>query len=93
MRSIDGVLYCNDGDWVESLTALVEHADGRLEIVDWAARTGLLEHTPAGGAAAPLPATLRPVPVPVPVGAVVGQELARTSSIEVTPASTFSMPS
>lgn len=34
MRSIDGVLYCNDGDWVESLTALVEHADGRLEILD-----------------------------------------------------------
>jgi len=35
MREIDGVLYANDGDWVESLTALVEHADGRLEIVDW----------------------------------------------------------
>ena len=34
MRSIDGVLYCNDGDWVESLTALVEHHDGRLEIID-----------------------------------------------------------
>ncbi len=34
MRSIDGVLYCNDGDWVESLTALVEHLDGRLEILD-----------------------------------------------------------
>lgn len=36
MRVIDGVLYCNDGDWVESLSALVEHADGRLEIVHWA---------------------------------------------------------
>ncbi len=35
MRDIDGVLYANDGDWVESLTALVEHADGRLEIIDW----------------------------------------------------------
>jgi UDP-2,3-diacylglucosamine pyrophosphatase LpxH len=35
MRRIDGVLYCNDGDWVESLTALVEHADGRLALVDW----------------------------------------------------------
>jgi UDP-2,3-diacylglucosamine pyrophosphatase LpxH len=35
IREIDGVLYCNDGDWVESLTALVEHADGRLEILDW----------------------------------------------------------
>jgi UDP-2,3-diacylglucosamine pyrophosphatase LpxH len=36
IRDIGGVLYCNDGDWVESCTALVEHADGRLEIVDWA---------------------------------------------------------
>ena len=36
MRDIDGILYCNDGDWVESLTALAEHADGTLEIIDWA---------------------------------------------------------
>jgi UDP-2,3-diacylglucosamine pyrophosphatase LpxH len=35
MRVIDGILYCNDGDWVESLTALVEHQDGRLEILHW----------------------------------------------------------
>jgi UDP-2,3-diacylglucosamine pyrophosphatase LpxH len=35
MRDIDGILYCNDGDWVESLTALVEHADGHLAILDW----------------------------------------------------------
>ena len=40
MRDIDGVLYANDGDWVESLTALVEHADGRLEVVDWIAWSG-----------------------------------------------------
>ncbi|MBA2961287.1 MULTISPECIES: UDP-2,3-diacylglucosamine diphosphatase [Ramlibacter] len=37
MREIDGVLYCNDGDWVESRTALVEHLDGRLELVEWGA--------------------------------------------------------
>jgi UDP-2,3-diacylglucosamine pyrophosphatase LpxH len=30
------VTYCNDGDWVESCTALVEHFDGRLEILHWA---------------------------------------------------------
>lgn len=29
----NGVLYCNDGDWIESCTALVEHADGRLALV------------------------------------------------------------
>ncbi|WP_448207618.1 UDP-2,3-diacylglucosamine diphosphatase [Azospirillum sp. sgz302134] len=36
MRELEGVLYCNDGDWVESCTALVEHACGRLEIINWA---------------------------------------------------------
>lgn len=35
MREVQGVLYMNDGDWVESCTALVEHADGRFELVDW----------------------------------------------------------
>jgi UDP-2,3-diacylglucosamine pyrophosphatase LpxH len=37
IRDVNGVLYCNDGDWVESRTALVEHADGRLEIIRWGA--------------------------------------------------------
>jgi UDP-2,3-diacylglucosamine pyrophosphatase LpxH len=36
MREIGGVLYVNDGDWVESCTAVVEHGDGRLEILNWA---------------------------------------------------------
>jgi len=36
MREINGMLYCNDGDWVESCSALVEHADGRLELLFWA---------------------------------------------------------
>ena len=34
-KFINGVLYCNDGDWVESCTALVEDARGHLEIVHW----------------------------------------------------------
>ena len=38
MREIGGTLYCNDGDWVESRTALVEHLDGRLELVQWNGR-------------------------------------------------------
>lgn len=41
MRTVNGVLYCNDGDWVESCTALVEHQDGRLELIDWAAMNRL----------------------------------------------------
>ena len=35
IRMIDDVLYCNSGDWVESCTALVEHVDGRLEVIEW----------------------------------------------------------
>jgi UDP-2,3-diacylglucosamine pyrophosphatase LpxH len=35
IKEIDGVMYMNDGDWVESCTALVEHHDGRWEIVTW----------------------------------------------------------
>ena len=37
IRDIDGVMYCNAGDWVESCTALVEHVDGTLEIINWSA--------------------------------------------------------
>jgi UDP-2,3-diacylglucosamine pyrophosphatase LpxH len=36
MRRIGDILYINDGDWVESCTALVEHMDGRLELLHWA---------------------------------------------------------
>jgi UDP-2,3-diacylglucosamine pyrophosphatase LpxH len=35
IRDIDGITYCNDGDWVESCTALVEHETGELEIIPW----------------------------------------------------------
>jgi UDP-2,3-diacylglucosamine pyrophosphatase LpxH len=35
IRDIDGLIYCNDGDWVESCTGIVEHRDGRLQIVHW----------------------------------------------------------
>jgi len=38
IRQIGRVTYYNDGDWVESCTALVEHADGAMEIIDWADR-------------------------------------------------------
>ncbi|MCW5573033.1 MAG: UDP-2,3-diacylglucosamine diphosphatase [Steroidobacteraceae bacterium] len=35
LRDIDGVLYCNDGDWVESCTALAEDFNGRLRLTGW----------------------------------------------------------
>lgn len=55
MREIDGILYCNDGDWVESLTALVEHHDGRLEIADWSAQRSVAKAPKATPAVNPLP--------------------------------------
>ena len=38
IRQFGDVTYYNDGDWVESCTALVEHADGTMEIINWAER-------------------------------------------------------
>ena len=35
LADVDGLLYCNDGDWVESCTALVEDRSGRLSLIEW----------------------------------------------------------
>jgi len=35
LREVGGLLYVNCGDWVDSCTAIVEHFDGRLEVVHW----------------------------------------------------------
>ncbi|RME18334.1 MAG: UDP-2,3-diacylglucosamine diphosphatase [Alphaproteobacteria bacterium] len=37
MREIDGVLYANCGDWVDSMTAIAEEPDGRLQLLAWRA--------------------------------------------------------
>jgi UDP-2,3-diacylglucosamine pyrophosphatase LpxH len=65
MRVIDGILYCNTGDWVESCTALAERMDGSLE---------LLSGQPAAGAARRRaePVSLDPHPAAV---ALVSQRL------------------
>jgi UDP-2,3-diacylglucosamine pyrophosphatase LpxH len=57
IRDLGGVLYCNDGDWVESCTALVENFDGRLAIVTWAESSRLPEFVEM------------PTEIPEPVGA------------------------
>ncbi len=56
MRDVGGVQYLNDGDWVESCTALVEHHDGRLELLDWAALQRLSFLAPRRGSGVPQPA-------------------------------------
>jgi UDP-2,3-diacylglucosamine pyrophosphatase LpxH len=52
MRVIDGVAYYNDGDWVEGGTALVEHFDGRMELLHWVEEMGARD---AASAASPEP--------------------------------------
>jgi len=39
IRQFGGITYYNDGDWVESCTALVEDAMGQISIIDWARET------------------------------------------------------
>ena len=56
LRDIDGVLYVNDGDWVENCTAAVEHFDGRLELISWAGRLPAAVTEPAA----------RPAPLATP---------------------------
>jgi UDP-2,3-diacylglucosamine pyrophosphatase LpxH len=49
MRSIEGIAYYNDGDWVEGCTALVEHYDGTMEILHWAEEMAKRESDLASG--------------------------------------------
>ncbi|AWM86617.1 UDP-2,3-diacylglucosamine diphosphatase [Microvirga sp. 17 mud 1-3] len=48
MHDLGGVRYVNTGDWVESCTAIVEHYDGRLEMIRWAEATQRQKPLPAG---------------------------------------------
>lgn len=62
IRRIGGIEYLNCGDWVESCTALVEHLDGRLELVRWHD----VGHAPRGPAAERA-RDRAPVPLPFPL--------------------------
>ena len=65
IRQVDDVTYVNCGDWVDSCTAIVEHLDGRLELIrSWEAVPADAAVQPARvpeSAPAPLP---RPFPLP-----------------------------
>ena len=54
LKEIDGVLYCNDGDWVESCTSLVEDLNGRLAVLRWTESREVVSH------AGLVPAALEP---------------------------------
>jgi UDP-2,3-diacylglucosamine pyrophosphatase LpxH len=62
MREFSEVLYCNDGDWVESCTALVERANGALAVIHWADESVLLLDELANGPV--LAGDLAPAPQP-----------------------------
>lgn len=35
IAELEGVLYCNDGDWIDSCSSIVEEADGSLRLIYW----------------------------------------------------------
>jgi UDP-2,3-diacylglucosamine pyrophosphatase LpxH len=59
LRVLDGVLYANDGDWVESCTALVEHPDGQLEILSWLSQPMTQAEAPCAYSSSRMPGFLR----------------------------------
>jgi UDP-2,3-diacylglucosamine pyrophosphatase LpxH len=64
MHECDGIIYINCGDWVDSCTGIVEHTDGRMELVRWA------EPMPAEPAPTePAVASAEPRPAPERVAA------------------------
>jgi UDP-2,3-diacylglucosamine pyrophosphatase LpxH len=42
IRDVGGIRYCNDGDWVEHCTALVEDRNGRLSLLRWTEQADLM---------------------------------------------------
>jgi len=78
MRDMNGILYCNDGDWVESCTSLVEDMNGRLSLIDWPKIRDhfLVPSAPVAVAPAAEPAAAKaslPLPVAVPAAASLAQ--------------------
>lgn len=43
IKNIGSVTYINCGDWVDSCTAILEHHDGRMELVEWGVQSPRLE--------------------------------------------------
>ncbi|MEI6601455.1 MAG: hypothetical protein WCN21_13320, partial [Comamonadaceae bacterium] len=80
---INGTLYCNDGDWVESRTALVEHLDGSLALLHWPALQG------KGAAAVPMAVAVTPN-VQIVIPDLIRDPVHATTGLRVKPAMTKS---
>lgn len=44
IKEVEGLLYVNCGDWVDSCTAIVEHFDGCLELIEWGVQARTAAH-------------------------------------------------
>ena len=53
IRTIGDITYYNDGDWVESCTALAEDAQGVIRIIDWSREMAAKHRSLKDSAAAP----------------------------------------
>lgn len=89
IKEVGGLTYVNCGDWVDSCTAIVEHLDGRLELVDWAA--GLQTERSAGMGAPEVAAPLAPPSVAAaPIAGAVRQSDASAADGAMVPGGPFS---
>jgi UDP-2,3-diacylglucosamine pyrophosphatase LpxH len=50
IKDFSGFMYVNTGDFVESCTAIVEHHNGRLELVNWQKTETATGYEPLGAA-------------------------------------------
>jgi UDP-2,3-diacylglucosamine pyrophosphatase LpxH len=67
VRTIDGVLYCNDGDWVDSCTALAELRSGELQLWSWSERRSPLARNAPSSRPSSIPGVTAPPPPPPPL--------------------------
>jgi UDP-2,3-diacylglucosamine pyrophosphatase LpxH len=66
IKPLHGITYLNCGDWVDSCTAIVEHFDGRMELIAWGSHR---PHTaPAPASALPVASFDDDLPAPLPAG-------------------------
>ena len=67
IKEVHGISYINCGDWVDSCTAILEHHDGTMELIEWgvgepaaaAERSGMRSAQPAADHPIPAPAVAR----------------------------------
>lgn len=74
MRTIDGIEYRNCGDWLENCSAVVEHHDGRWEIIRWQSEQDREQHANDTGQDAPRPEPVQPAVVHEPDQPVNGRQ-------------------